>query len=363
MRSMMLFLVMVAGMFSEVNTNKGENDYNKDFKDILCDVYMAAKGILSNAGITDEAMQKDVKDAVYGNNKKNAQIKYSGHVEKASLCGNSFHGRGFLCKYKRGGGCLSQSVLGTFLCVCTPGLGSANDKLCGVNLSEYGGQTWSGGWRDNDVLDKTQLFKKVLDNIKYNCTQENGNSQNQLDELGKLEKAVQKIREKVQRGTFGDIYFYLGGIGGGCDGKGVNDVCAAYEGNEKTTVSVKIPWLEKIQEALKTVKPHFKNRRAQTMSKTFPSGNASLQPGTGAARDAENQKELVELPTPTQDEPLVNKKNESETPTPEKKALARTENNKTFRYTNSIPYLAKDINEDNAKITMPKWILQGFILN
>ncbi|CCD13683.1 unnamed protein product, partial [Trypanosoma congolense IL3000] len=173
---------------------------------ILCDVFMSAEWILNNF-----IKNKQLNEAVYG---ESSMVRFDGQGNINSLgyrCVDKLSGRAMVCTSRSGGhgadGCFSGSLVGTILCVCTPGK-TGRSENCKTN--ELGGEAWHGGFRlVNQHLDrKKDLFRKVWQAFIESCTDGIQHKRGRADQLDALNNSVKVITEKLKKdGT----YFYLGG--------------------------------------------------------------------------------------------------------------------------------------------------------
>ncbi|CCD16069.1 unnamed protein product, partial [Trypanosoma congolense IL3000] len=135
------YMVVLFGVFVEIVKSKSVH-YNGQEKGLLCQVYTAARHVLTHAV---EPHKRELEEAIYGP-KDRAHFTADGEVNLKWKCSNAPRGRGGLCTYFNVDGCFAESLYGTFMCLCTPGVRTESGKTyCGVDASRYSG-TWSGGW-------------------------------------------------------------------------------------------------------------------------------------------------------------------------------------------------------------------------
>ncbi|CCD12797.1 Variant surface glycoprotein [Trypanosoma congolense IL3000] len=257
--------VLLVLTFLHFDTITGEYNITKHHR-LLCDVFEKAQKVLrlygGNGNMTDS-----LKDAIYGT-KSTALFEQGGKVIVNEECNKNSNGRDDFCKFHKGisygRGCFAGSLVGTLMCLCTPG---SNDAInvCGVAASQYG-QKWVGSEKRSEQ--NAHLFQKVWEKVVRDCHGKNEDGKNSEEVLANLEKAAKAVQEKLEQrnvtSTDNSIYFYLGGdskvthcigINGGDNylNHAANGLCVQYQG-EASTKNATIPWVEKIEETIKKLK-------------------------------------------------------------------------------------------------------------
>ncbi|CCD15255.1 Variant surface glycoprotein [Trypanosoma congolense IL3000] len=366
MKTFKYVVVLWSIVFVEFGKVTGESGYNIEESKILCDLLGAVEDVRKNI-ILREALKDSLKDAIYGSAHHNALIEGGGRVVKSRSCGKSFFGRGVFCNHKRGDGCFAQSLIGTFLCVCTPGQINRDRSLCGVGVQRYGRTTWSGGFV---VSQNTQaLFEKVFDKVIKNCNGGSQNNQGNAEKLKQLRSALETFNEKLKPGTIsGKIFLYFGGKNktSGCSGLSETDLCAAYEGYGDGSANVNIPWLTKIRKALEDLEA-VERARTNVIHTQTQKGAGESNEGV-ASHDAPNaflvQNESVF--EEAGDQPAKNEPKSENTTTagsPEEQPPKRKKRNIATSPFTDIPHVASDPNEDHSFIIQPFWLLLAALLN
>ncbi|CCD13439.1 Variant surface glycoprotein [Trypanosoma congolense IL3000] len=227
----------------------GDRGYDDGIFSKLCDVVRKTRALyrLQEANST---VKKTLEQAIYGT-QTTALFNDDGNVEISGNCGSQKM-RNLLCTYHSGGlmmygkgGCFAESLLGTIMCVCTPGSFKSNiGSLCGADTKKYNGKTWWGRWLDSK--EQKELIKEVWEEVKENCPEDGGYKLQDEEKLNDLKRSLDTLRETLKP-TIGLNLFYLGGSGwGGCSGSNGDSVCALYKGNVADKKSVNIPWMTKI---------------------------------------------------------------------------------------------------------------------
>ncbi|CCD15044.1 unnamed protein product, partial [Trypanosoma congolense IL3000] len=170
------FLPVVILSDSLLVMGKGDNvGYNNKTKELLCEVYKTAERVLNTTSSTYEHLKEDIEVALYGK-KDRAKFDKDGNVELHLNCANTQYSRSLFCNYykihqslrggSRGDGCFSESLVGTIMCVCSPG-DNVGNSLCGVSVTEYNGRRWSGMWSGSNT--NSYLFKDVWEKVIGKC--------------------------------------------------------------------------------------------------------------------------------------------------------------------------------------------------
>ncbi|CCD12014.1 Variant surface glycoprotein [Trypanosoma congolense IL3000] len=318
-----------------------------------------------------------LRDAIYGK-KGRAIFDEEGIVTVQEHCGGVPSGRAILCNHFKGDlpgnaqdGCLAESLLGTFMCVCAPG-GREAKMLCGMEPWKADG-TWWGGFLAKQNREK--LFRDVWRKLIGKCLVESEIHTSTEINLKSLETSLKAIRESLRSSASGGTnYFYLGEpevtscSGGVNSGEGI---CASYRGGLlETKHSVKIPWLSEIEkttnellgkitepssESHGQVDPSFSEKKANipipAAANEAPEENEALKPVNIAAKGNIQLKNIQPEPQVNESMQITNLAKPEEKRKPTKYNVV------------DIPHLAIDPNEDFSILTNQKWLLLSILFN
>ncbi|CCD12257.1 Variant surface glycoprotein [Trypanosoma congolense IL3000] len=324
---------------------KAVNCHNELERELLCDIFRQSKRVLQKF---EEA--EPLKQAIYGATENNAQIINLGNVTLGTSC----HGpvlRDQFCGYhgskREKDGCFSESLLGTFFCVCAPGARRGYvDKLCGVSIKRDFDLWYGSAPPGNGEIEV--IFGNVWGNVIRNCTGGGESVEGGSEELEKLIKAVEEVENKTLLGR--DGLFYFGWSGGkDCSGSDRGDICAAYQRKDGSGSKAHIPWVEKIKKAITNLQK-MEREGQDSDFRQIPTGKSS-ESITTLAHHAERYTELA-----VQSEGTVTPPSSDRTPSKTKIST------KTSPITN-IPHLATDLNEDGTSLTDQKWLVISALLN
>ncbi|CCD15055.1 unnamed protein product [Trypanosoma congolense IL3000] len=198
------FLPVVILSESLLVMGKGDNvGYHKKTKELLCEVYKTAERVLNTTSSTYEHLKKDIELALYGK-KDRAKFDKGGNVELPLNCANTQYSRSLFCNYykiyqwlcwgSRGGCCFSESLVGTIMCVSSPG-DDVGNSLCGVSVTEYNGRRWSGRWSGSNT--NSDLFKDVWEKVIGKCKEESVIDKSDIKQLEKLINAAEKLKKTM----------------------------------------------------------------------------------------------------------------------------------------------------------------------
>ncbi|CCD11941.1 unnamed protein product [Trypanosoma congolense IL3000] len=315
-------------------------------------------------------VRQNLDEVIYGKHSR-ARFDNDGKVEPTWKCGVPQNGRSVLCHHhKRGSGwdgCFSESLVGTIICICTPGKkGNSIASLCGANITQYRG-TWWGS--THTLEDKKSLFKEVWNTTIQKCLVESKSNRHGARGWERLEKSLTEIKNNLTPGKIGKITYLGGNAAGSCIGIDETDVCVAYPGKGKD--NVKIPWLEKIEETVRkfhqrVTEKHLTPAPAET-GPAEPSAapmlaaeiaDQAIQP-QNAPHVADGQPENEELETETSE----STKSSEEAPKSRRKRSTTTTPNPSPTDTPHIPHIATDPTEDGSLLTLQKWLLLTVIFN
>ncbi|CCD14813.1 Variant surface glycoprotein [Trypanosoma congolense IL3000] len=237
-----LLVLFVVGKGTLAAEGSNQEVYKK-----LCDITKGVKGLMKQNGEHKGSLQ----EALYGEKKEDPFV--NGYFTGGSRCEWVYPpSRSTYCSHIQPGstqaknpGCFGDSILGTLLCTCVRGQYNEQD-LCGLGIEQ--GSTGWGGWNSRPQ----DLFKKVLEKIKENCTAPNTT----VDIAGHLEdlkNAVNEIKNEAKQKNFsnGKDGHYLGSgttTTRFCDGSSAQDACVTYP--EKSGNEPSIPWADKILDAI-----------------------------------------------------------------------------------------------------------------
>ncbi|CCD13887.1 Variant surface glycoprotein [Trypanosoma congolense IL3000] len=218
-------------------STRSETYDNDTERKLLCKIFISATNVMKKY-----EENKILKETIYGTRGR-ALFNERGTVELPWSCGLSGTGRGSLYDYYHGGGCFADSLVGTFMCLCTHGGNSDSKNFC--RLGNVGGvEIWSG-WETKEST--KDLFEKVWKKVRESCFKESRSSPGGEDDLRNLREVMKNVREQLRQGN---EYFYLGGKEerSGCSGVNGDDVCVRCTGVSKDNAI--IPWMKKIDGAL-----------------------------------------------------------------------------------------------------------------
>ncbi|CCD16380.1 Variant surface glycoprotein [Trypanosoma congolense IL3000] len=244
-RRVLLALVFV-GKGTIAAEGKGVNE---DVFKKLCNITKGVMGLMGKDGEHKGSLQK----ALYGEKKEDpfegdgtftgGCIELGMH-SRSQYCSHIQPGRG---STRNGHGCFGDSLVGTFLCLCTKG-GNGEKDLCGLNNVGDG-----AGWISNNGNEQT-LFQKVWEEVKTKCFKNNEGTVNQEE----LNVTVEKIKEEALKKKIngGNKGYYLGGdkTTGQCSGVNPGEACVTYPAKSDKVNEPDIPWADKILTALQTLK-------------------------------------------------------------------------------------------------------------
>ncbi|CCD12689.1 Variant surface glycoprotein [Trypanosoma congolense IL3000] len=340
------------GMLVELGMCSHVVGHNENVKDILCRVYTVAQNILNNANAQPGFSLKQLESAIFGTRGK---AYFGMGVQFPYKCNNKPSGRGVLCNFDGGSGCFAESLLGTFMCVCTPGDESPSN-LCG--LSDWGDEKWSGGqyWDRNAGA----LFRKVWDKIIKNCSVENENVKDGAKLLEILEDAVNETTKKLKQGSG---FSYLGESG--CDRNG-NNACASYhngiQGND-----VNIPWVSKIKKILPQLKEEIASTTKGEKERATSESESPVQPGPTVLteRAATPAAQSSPIPLETKEEDRETKPEDKRAESTENHAGEAPETRKQSSQNSSVTeilHLASYHNDDGSLLTQSFSLLWAALL-
>ncbi|CCD12293.1 Variant surface glycoprotein [Trypanosoma congolense IL3000] len=354
-------------------TVEGEEKQNYEESKLLCNVFTAATESLRKA-----KNKRQLTDAIYG---AGGSIKFrdDGSIEKDGNFFGQIGWRSVLCDYHekdvrlalraRSNGCLAESLVGTFSCVCTPGDKNAQG-LCGMkDLGSFG--TWSGSFSGNE-LNQT-LFKGVWNKLNEICNDGSENEQDYREKLKNLRRSVERIRRKIEASNgIGSLV-----LGQGrripCSGETTRHICAVYQ---EESGRPDTPWVKKIEVALGELE-----KKADATNVVPESGAARKGPiGTNKQnREATPSREIEENEEPQ--EPMARLPNihrETDDQTEEEDPQSEitgsrgsfsgepTERGKRTTkkpHITDIPHVATNPNEDGFFLNHPKVVLWAVLFN
>ncbi|CCD14719.1 Variant surface glycoprotein [Trypanosoma congolense IL3000] len=330
---------------------------------LLCNVFKSAEWALNNS-----IRNGQLKEAIHGESSK-AQFDKQGTIKSLGIrCGGQLSGRAVVCTSRSGGhggdGCFSRSLVGTILCVCTPGKTGINQN-CGA--IEFRDKMWHGGFGSagQRLDEKKDLFRKVWQAFIKNCRNGVQYNRGTVGQLENLKKSIKSITESFKNS---DSHFYLGGGNekNVCGAETVEDTCAKYE---RRGGRAEIPWVEKIENALgeleilrKTtvVSVQEPGNAHSTCGDVSPAKPARVNEGI-SEKQVQNEHTLEETDLQTSD-----KESESVTTggtisvTEQHRRRKRSTSNSLS--TSEIPHLASNPNEDGIFLTCPRWLLLAVLL-
>ncbi|CCD14714.1 Variant surface glycoprotein [Trypanosoma congolense IL3000] len=292
MKALVLGMVVVLSVGASMGTG-----HNEDAFDVLCNVLRSAEKVMNKSGQHSGRL----KEALYGKPGGVVTVE-KGQVSVKGNC-NGQTNRGPVCTYYNGGrhGCFAESLAGTLLCTCTPG--QRGGVFCGLGTPQNV-NTWSGG--STPLEHRKDLFQKVWDEVRKKCPYGTEHEQGtREDDVGHLEKDVQRARDTLKQGL---PFFYFGGRpgrNGPCSGAGPGDVCAAFhQGRSKGKHTVHIPWADTIKNVLPGINAALEPKAPHTVSaQATPAFSASTAPAipipSSSAESKESEVEPLETSTPT----------------------------------------------------------------
>ncbi|CCD14596.1 Variant surface glycoprotein [Trypanosoma congolense IL3000] len=335
------------------------DDYNKDVFNNLCGITKRASSILRlqewNANV-----KHDLEEAIYGKRER-AQFNKDGEVDFGGDCDLFDSGRSQLCSFKGRGnqgtgrnGCFADSLIGTVLCICTPGNNNPKD-LCSLGGLETVG-VWSG-WELREH--EKNLFKKVWEKIKERCTSVTRSELIREDHSRTLKKAVTNVTSKLRYDNKG--YFYLSGDGAGdCSGTNRGNICSAYKGSDKGIA--KVPWADKINEAIEKLE----TAQATASTSTSPirmSGSPAAEGAPGEKIDLAGQNEPTSHETHDQRESDVTDTQKGPSTGHSDTAKSRGQRSTQRSRETDTASLANDPEEDGTLITRQKCVLIAALIS
>ncbi|CCD13440.1 Variant surface glycoprotein [Trypanosoma congolense IL3000] len=338
----------------------GNNGYNSAEYLLLCNLTRKVSSLLKSGGISVNAAT-NLRDAIYGVSNR-ALFKEGGEVHLGLGCSKLPNGRALQCSYYNSDGCFAESLIGAFFCACTPSSreGGVN-TFCGVDANQYH-DSWTGEWVTPGR--KTNLFKDVWKYVIGDCHEKHEIMNNKALELEYLKLSVKEVRRKIEEDKRNNGFFYLGGSGNTvCNGYNVNDVCVRYNG--KGTSVVKIPWIDKLEEAIKELGKTLETQEREVGVKD----SRLLQPGAlvpvkvhkvlekNTGQGVQNKASIDRTKKQFKermDETEIHGRQESAEYEHKSTEARATSNSPSIT---DIPHLATNNNEDGSIITRPSWLL------
>ncbi|CCD16602.1 Variant surface glycoprotein [Trypanosoma congolense IL3000] len=236
-------------------------------------------------------------------------------------CGLGHQMRSHFCSYKLGAGSsghgfFADSLLGTFLCLCTEGHQN-EQNLCG--LGNVGDNARWTGWNHPPE----NLLKSVWKKIKEQCITQKRNKLSNSADWEKLESVVNNVSVSLKDVKEG--YGTLGGTdtNGICSGTSQGDACVTYKANGGNEPN--IPWANKIKDAIQKLNQTQSQTRSQKSAQTSHHRDSedSSEDSAESNDDGEEEEEVEETAE------TIGTNNASKTSSPKKKRTKKPSNKAT----------------------------------